>query len=276
MHEQAKKFQIRAIRTPNPKERVVALYVPEHLFESSTETLPGTTLSTFLTQFKTNGVINERGFGDYVFTDTAEAPATYLGFYFAKPLVITPGVPLVPFKSSLIREPFLWRPWLVSLYGWVSTKYAQQIITSGGPLYKPRFYDRPDVIPGGQYESEILVEEFVSPTPFTSEDLNSESQIPTTVFYNYLGVQNSIDCLHDDVFVPEDADDSGYVHPSFGMKGSRPHKIGGRPGRIFPATGMTGWEDHVFSCRPQFVDGVYYLVRKTVRVPDNIPDPVPQ
>jgi len=247
-------FQLR--RTPDVNERSFVVFVPGTSLKPATQTPYGVAYQDFALP------VRERvaeGWGSYILTDTVDAPPGYLGFSFARPK--TEAQRLTPFRTRTVREPYPWPDWLVSLYGWVPTDAPIEVMTADGPTYIERVIDRPQIIDGRNYESEILIEEFLSPEPFPASDLDSETPQPTTVFYNFLGAEMQLHCLHDDVRVPEQHP-NGRQLDGFGTPGARP----GPQGDFFPATNFKGWAPHRFSNRPEFIaeSGVWYRMQKTV------------
>lgn len=130
-------------------------------------------------------------------------------------------------------------------------------IASSNTRVTREFVDKYELIPAGQYATEILIEEFQSPTPWTK--LDTQTLVTTTVRYFYKGTQLSLDCLHDDVVVPETL--SGFERDDdFGMPGAADLP----DGQFFPATTPTKWQPYVLSDDQVFRNGLYYRTRERV------------
>jgi len=252
-------------RTPFVGERVGILYVPESKFRDDTVTAYGTSLQDFMPGVAKPGVAT-RGYGGYLLTDTVEAPDGYLGFTFAKPK--TAKQRQTPFNVQQITDMYYWPPWLVSLYALEDASVPMQVPTATGLIYQNRIFDRYAVIEGGNYASNVTIEEFLSPEPFPAEELQYITPVPTLIQYNFLGTQMNLTCLHEEVLVPEVQTEGAPVE-GFGTADARPNGIGDR----FPATNLPGWTTHVFANDSKFTDGVYYRVKKTV-TPMYIPEPL--
>lgn len=255
----------KTLRTPNVAERACVLYVPEKYFKDTTNTAAGTTLKDFLPGVDKADALN-RGFGLYLLTDTEEAPAGYQAFTFAKPK--TAKQQRVPFKTRTYHEPHYWPDWMRAMYAIEDATVPYEIATATGSQYVDRVLDRVEIIDGGNYETSITVEEFFNAEPTPETEFSSITPQPTTVSWNYLGSSGSLSCLHPLVTIPEIMT-GGTLVDGFGTPNARERQTGGD---IFPATNMTGWDDHYFSDTEVPLNGGYYRVRKRA-IPLYIPKP---
>ena len=257
MTEPQETCQCMVVRTPNPMERAVMLWVPEKFFSDDTVTTPGTELQDFMPLADKADAI-QRGYGGYLMTDSCDADPGYLGFYFAQPK--TAKQRQKPFRTKTTRELYYWPPWMRALYAVTDPNTPIAVQTPSGTTYQNTVFDRWELISGGNYQAQVVQEEFTSPEPFPPEELQCWTPQPTEVNYNYLGAQNSVSCLHEDITIPEQQTNALPV-PGFGTPNAQERWAGGD---FFPATNMTGWGPHPASNEQQFINGVYYRIQKTV------------
>lgn len=265
MREPQELCTFKTVRTPNVAERSCVLYVPEKYFKDTTATTADTTLAAFLPGVDKADAL-KRGFGLYILTDSEESADGHLAFTFAKPK--TAKQRRVPFKTRTVHEPHYWPDWMRAMYAIKDATVPYEIITSGGSQYKDRVLDRVEIIEGGNYQTEIFIEEFFNSTPTPASEFSSESPQPTVVSWNYLGSSGSQSCLHDTVTIPE-VMTGGTLVDGFGTPNARERHTNGD---VFPATNMTGWTQHCFSDSEVPLSGGYYRVRKTA-TPIYIPPP---
>lgn len=243
--------------TDDVGEVVGLLWVNEQFIKADTAIVTGTTLQNFLPGVLKDDAIS-RGFGSYLLTASAGKQDGYHGYLFAKPK--TARQMTVPFRSTTTMMEVPWQPVLRNLHGGtVTRKLETESGATGGSttsntVKRTEFQDRYELIPGGTFPTEVVIEEFYSPTPWTV--LEAETPVPTTVRYFYKGAQLSLDCLHDDVFIP-DLNTSFEREDGFGMRGA-----GSLPGgQFFPRTNMLGWVLYTLRDTQELVNGVYKRTR---------------
>jgi hypothetical protein len=240
------------------------LWVNETFMHASTTITTGTTLAAFLPAVPKGDALT-RGFGDYLLSAPAGKRDGYHGYLFAKPK--TAVQKRTPFRSVTKVMPVSWPNWLRNLHGGMVERVlnmesgASGATATSNTVTRREFQDRYELIPGGQISTEVMEEEFHSPTPFT--DLDSEIPVPTHVRYFYKGTQLSIDCLHDDVFVPEET--TGFERDDeFGMIAAQELP----PGQFFPRTNFIGWQPFTLTDTQELVDGVWRrFTRRITKLP---------
>lgn len=256
--------------TDDVAEVTGVLWVNETFVRADTVISIGTTLKDFLPSIPRADALN-RGFGAYVLTGSAGKRDGFHGYVFAKPK--TAAQKRTPYRSVIKSRPVRWDTWLRNLYGGTATRLldtwegASGASSTSNVVTRSEFVDRYEVIPGGDYMTEILVEEFHSPTPFT--DLDTEVPVPTMVRYFYKGTSMNLVCLHDDVFVPE-ANTAFVRDPEFGMPGAQELP----EGQFFPRTNFIGWQIHTLSDTQELVDGVWRRVTERVNKLPPLPEPL--
>lgn len=242
------------------------LWVPESKIFASTLLTPGTTLRSFMaSSLISKSDALTRGFGDYLLTASAGRQEGYLGYFFAKPKTDTEKE--TPYRSTPDVRVVGWPAVLLNLHGGLSQRKLDSESGMSGAdaqsntVIRYEFEDRYQVIPAVRHPTEILVEEFQSPTAW--EALEADAPVPTQVRYFYKGTQMSFDGLHDDVTVPEQSRAFQREY-EFGTPSAQSLPAG----QFFPATVPTRWLPYTLSDTQRFVNGVYRRTRERVlRVP---------
>ena len=249
-------------------ERGVILHVRESFFAASTVLTAGTTLENFmLAENPPKGDAITMGYGSYVYQEQLPKEGNNLRFVFLKNK--TTAESLVPVKPSvIISETTYWPDWLLSLYaldavietqvekGTVSTSSTKNVITSR------RILDRYILINGGEFHTVHEVDEFFSPNPITS--LSATEPRPDKVFYNFYGVRNSFDCIHDLVTIPEPYVSAVRIE-DFGTPNAR--EVQWENGSVFPPTNHVAWIPHYRKLIVTERDGGFYYRRHKVFPP---------
>lgn len=251
------------VPTEDVGEVACLLRVPEDRILASTVITEGMTLSALATQLRVDlADARRRSFSDYILTQPAPKQNGYHTYYFGKPK--TAAQMEVPFRSTPDTMDIRWDPVLLNLHGGtVQRDLTTETVDVGGtPTTNQRvlteFQDRYQLIPGIMHPTEVLIEEFQSSTPW--QQFDATRPVPTTVRYFYKGQQLSIDCLHDDVTVPDLT--SGFTRDEeFGTPNARTLP----DGQFFPATNFKRWAPYVYQDGQQFRNGVYYRRRITIQ-----------
>lgn len=246
--------------TDDVGEVVALLWVNEQFIKADTAIVTGTTLQNFLPGVLKDDAIS-RGFGSYLLTAAAGKQDGYHGYFFGKPK--TRRQMETPFQSTPKTQLVDWPDWLRSLYGGTATRPldSESGSDAAGETANTRtrteFQDRYEIIPGGRLMTEIVVEEFYSPTPW--QNLEAETPVPTQVRYFYKGTQMNFTGLHDDVFVPEQT--TGFVRDeNFGTPDSQALP----EGQFFPRTNMLGWQLYTLTDDQDLINGVYKRTRARI------------
>jgi hypothetical protein len=251
-------------------ERGLILLVKDVHFKASTMLVENTTLENFMsTEDVPKGDAITQGFGSYVYTEQLPKLGDCMRFVFLKAKTETEEVQTVRAPRT-INEITFWPNWLVSLYAIQATVALQSELGSGGTIGATsnsvtgtRYFDRYILIDGGDFNTQHIVEEFFSYRAIPG--MVATEPRPTTVMYSTLGMQNSINCLHDAVKVPEIFLTSSRVE-DFGTPNAR--EVRWELGSIFPATNMTGWVPHFRKLIVTERDGGFYYRRHLV-IPPN-------
>jgi len=258
-------------------DRGIILHVRESYMAESVVLTAGTTLANFMsTQDVPKGDAIELGYGSYVYQEQIPKESNNFRFVFLK--AKTEEEELTPVKeASTINEITWWPNWLVSLYALRATVPLQgetgswtgtlagvaSNLTTGNNITGTRYFDRYILIPGGDFNTQHVVEEFFSYRVIPS--LVATEPRPTTVSYSTLGMQNSINCVHEEVKVPEIILAASRVE-DFGTPNAK--AVQWELGSVYPATNMPGWAPHYRKLQVTERDGGFYYRRHYV-IPPN-------
>lgn len=250
-------------------DRALILYVRESYFKATTTLVRGTTLTNFMS---TEGIpkgdaITEGGFGNYIYQEQLDKSGNQLRFLFLKNK--TPAERLEVVKPAFtINQVTDWPDWLLSLYMLDATVELQSETNTSfltNNVTGQRYFDRYILIRGGNYNTKHVVEEFFSPDPIST--LVATEPRPDLVFYNYFGVNNQLNCIHDTITIPEPYLSADLVE-DFGTPNTQ--EVDWPQGSIFPATNHTAWITHYRILQVTERDGGYYYRRHQV-LPPRIP-----
>jgi len=252
--------------TDDVAEVVAVLWVNESFIRADTQIVPGITLNDFLPGVP-KADARVRGFGAYQLVTTAGKQDGYHGYTFAAPK--TPRqMEDAPFRSTPTTMEVGWPDWLRNLHGGTVRRVldresgATGAAATSNTVWRLEFQDRYELVPGGRYRTECVVEEFHSATAWTQ--LECDEPVPTTVRYFYKGAQLSLNCLHGDVFIPEQG--TGFARdPNFGMSDAQ-ELLGGQ---FFPRTNHVGWQLYTVSDTQELTAaGLYKRTRvRILRLP---------
>lgn len=254
-------------------DRGVILHVRESFFLASTILTVGTTLENFMsTENVPKGDAITNGYGSYIYREQLGKEGNNLRFLFLKPKTVAQQLTLVK-PAAIINELTTWPDWLLSLYALNATIEAQEengsdtdylgaATTIARATTYNRIMDRYILIRGGNFNTRHLVEEFFSASPI--ESLTATEPRPDTVFYNYFGARNSLDCIHDTVTIPEPYLSATLVE-DFGTPNAR--EVTWEQGSVFPATNHIAWIPHYRILKVIERDGGYYYRRHKVFPP---------
>lgn len=251
-------------------DRALVLWVPERYFNESTALVENTTLEDFMvSEAIPKGDAITNGFGSYVYREQLPKVGGSLRFIFLKAKTEAESLQAVRAPKT-INEVTWWPNWLMSLYA-VSASVPLQSeagsSASSGAITNAvtgtRYFDRYILINGGEFNTQHIVEEFFSYQAI--KGLVATEPRPTTIYYSTLGMQNSIDCIHEEVQIPEIFVGATRVE-NFGTPNAR--DVRWELGSIFPATNMTGWIPHFRKLIVTERDGGFYYRRHLVMPPN--------
>ncbi len=233
--------------------RAVRLWVRQEFLRAATSPILGTTVQSFVGAMNVQaGDVLTAGFGSYVLTAPGPADGRgYLAFDFGPPAASLALKDLTPWSEKPIWVPdYDWPPvlrYLLADQGTAKELTEEGTSTTGGTpttnvttRTKILTVDRFELVPGVRVPTEVIVRRYLTPGLITG--LRAERPMPTTVRYSYLTMQNSIDCLHDDVIIPDFIDNPRRLS-GFGTKNGIERARGTQ---LIPRTNFLTWRPHIY------------------------------
>lgn len=258
------KFEV--LPTPNPSEVMIRVW------QDANQVDP-TNIPTLYQTYKSSPLSSKpkvEKFGDYIYVDMSKEKDD-LWFYFGKPK--TPFEKNnVPFRTYHGNRQYTWPAVLEDLFA-VQTSAFPQTANKGGsvastPSIFPRYKYRPQV----PYNSIILVEQFISPTPWSDDDLTHDQPVPTDVNGSYVGVSMQFErCLHGTMVFTEKVPAATTIY-GVGLTTPPPSRTTNGT-QIFPQTNFLDWTEFIIEDGVTIVNGMYVRERVTI-YPPPIPEPV--
>jgi hypothetical protein len=255
--------------TPDVGQRVVRLKLRQDFIRATSTFTRGMTVAAFIgqTNVQAASVLTD-GYGEYVLT--APGPAMgggYLTYDFAKPVTSAALNDLTPWSDKTIWDPdFEWPA--VLRYLMAVTGKATELTESGTSVTgatttrnsntrsKVLILDRYELVPQSRLPTQVRIRRYLTPSLITG--LVAERPQPTVVRYSYLGMANSMLCLHDEVIVPELLQNASRI-TNFGTRSGIERASSGQ---LIPRTNFLTWLPHTFrieqSDQPR--DGLYETV----------------
>lgn len=273
----ASNFQL--LPTPNPDEFMFSVFVPDQkinpeLFLGPEKAL----LKAGVTRYKeflwaVNAERANEKWGDYIYVSCSKGGAGGISFLFGKPKTENSkeglGTKNIPFKVFSDTQNYTWPAVLIDLYAIKTTTFPLAINNGSAIVTTPRVLPRYKFIPEVNYNSNIVVRQFLSPTPWREADLTHEQPVPTDVNGSYIGVQmDFIRCLHPTIVFPE----LQYTAEVIVGVGNLNPPPGRNPNKTtIPATNFLDWENFILRDTQQYVNGMW--LREQVEI---FPPPQPE
>lgn len=270
---------LQRLATPVVGQVSVLKWVLATQIKAATVITPGTTLQSFCAALSTppDGAA-DGGFTSYLLSD--EPPRVrddgYLGYVFTKPSTaastdLDQQTPVYE-RTLWWQDGMLWPNvlrWLKGVQGTSANESEAGLVgSSATSSTHTRIFavDQFDLVPGGMFPTEVMVRKYLTPQPITGIVL--ERPHATPVRYNYLGMVNSLECLHGNVIVPPLLT-SPVPIADFGTEEAPDLSRG----QLFPRTNHLSWQPHFFGAEMQAEpkNGVYETT-----IYEALPPPMPQ
>jgi hypothetical protein len=250
-------FGITPFKTPDPSRPGcrVAVSLADFTFSE----IP--TLGTRLEDSDLNVTKKNNTWNDHVFAGVEEGPKGWIYFLFNPPLT----TPETAFRTYPASEEYFWPPVLKDLGAVIAATNP-----GGTPLYA---FDgaRYAYVEGVSIDTEILVEEFLSATPFSREFILGEEPIPTPIDARVLTGRISFPaCLHPEIEIPMGSFTSSQTAPvqfvDYVVKDSTldfdsPH--------YFAQTNFLSWDQFTKTASVRVTEtNLYHAVKKTFYPPN--------
>ena len=260
--------------TPHVGSRVVRLWVRQEHLRSSTTITEGQTVAQFLAAIQVvSSDVLSAGFGSYVLTEPGPVrEGGYLSFHFAAPSTSLQLNRLTPWSEKVIWDSdFLWPDVLRYLYaveGQAVDVTREQTGVADILERKTLQLDRYELVQGGRIPTQVIVRRYLTSGLITG--LVAKRPMPQPVIYSWNALSNSLNCLHDDIIVPEVLTQARVID-RFGTPNAPDAAALGE--QFFPRTNFLTWRSHIYrieqSDRP--VNGFYETVTYEAK-----PPPMPQ
>lgn len=262
--------------TPDVGTRVVRLKLRQDFIKATSTFTLGMTAAAFIgqTNVQAASVLND-GYGAYVLTGPGPAVGGgYLAYDFAPPATSLKVNALTPWSEKTI---WMDRPWpdvLRYLYAMTGVQNDEESTGLSGVTlltdYKKKVLtlDRYELVQGGEIPTQVIVRRYLTPGLITG--LRAERPMPQPVRYAWNRLVNSLNCLHDEVIIPEILSEAQLV-PGFGTENGSSYADLGQ--QVFPRTNFLTWQKHIFRVEQSDVpqNGLYETVTY-----EALPPPMPE
>lgn len=261
--------------TPHLGTRVVRLRARQEFIRATTSITEGMTVAAFIAALNVAGSdVLTAGYGDYVLTAPAPAGSGYLGFDFAPPATSLKVNALTPWSEKTIWMDYTWPDVLRYLYAMTGVQNDEESTGLSGVTlltdYKKKVLtlDRYELVQGGEIPTQVIVRRYLTPGLITG--LRAERPMPQPVRYAWNRLVNSLNCLHDEVIIPEILSEAQLV-PGFGTENGSSYADLGQ--QVFPRTNFLTWQKHIFRVEQSDVpqNGLYETVTY-----EALPPPMPE
>jgi len=253
-------IKFEALPTPNPEE--VSIRVWQDANQISADTIP--TIGMAYKDTKLPSRPRVETFGEYVYTFMSKE-GDDLWFYFGKPK--TQLERDTPFRVFSGTRQHTWDAVLEDLYA-VRSTFPQTVNNGTATSSTPSIFSRYRYRPAVSYNSVVIIEQFLAPTPWPRSAFIHEQPVPTDVNGSYVGIPMKFErCLHDICEFPELVPGASVI---YGV-GTKMPPVGRNPARqIFPATNFVDWAPFYLADDQQPVNGLF--LRERVKI---FPPPIP-
>lgn len=251
--------------TPNPEE--LSFRVKEHAKDFKATQMPKK-----FTPYKSCTMLAVRpsmpieGYSDYIYTHVTRE-GEYLWFHFSKSK--TPSQKNTPFDSWTSTQQFTWPAMLLDTYIVKANGFPQATYDGSSVVTSSTFKDRYRYVPDTSYDSKIIIEQFLSPTPWSDVELTHPQPVPTAVNGDWVGLSVRFPrCLHPKIVFQESLPGAQII---YGQGAQMPLVPRDPTRQVFPATNFTAWAPFVISDQVQKTRGVYLREKVTI-----FPPPMPE
>lgn len=203
-------------------------------------------------------------YGGYVYADSVESPADWLGFLWVKRKTETEKN--TPFRMHETFGNHRWPPEVRSIRFYQDPGFPRAINGPGGSIITgPTYYVRVNYIPEQNEGTRFVTKEFLSDTPFNIPQYPVPE--PTSISYDVPGASGSFpECLHPKIVIPA----TRTATQSFTVTGGSSGASGTVPGQVFPATNFETRSPYFVSDEQQFTDGQWYRRQTQVFPPPEL------
>lgn len=261
-------IKLELVPTPNPNEFSVRIWQDAN--QINVESLP--VLKQPYGEIELNPTPRREDFKDYIYCDSSKE-GDDIWFYFAKPKTDEERL-YKPFRTSFGTRQYPWPGVLYNLDIYKTTAFPQAVYDGTNTLTAPRYFARYVYKPTPNVSSVVKIEEFLSPTAYTQNEVTHVQPIPTDINGDFLGLNiNFPRCLHPEVIFDNNVPGATKI---FGQ-GTVNQNGNWNPNRqIFPATNFLDWAPFVIEDDVTQVNGQFYRRKVTIYPPVGQPKRVVQ
>lgn len=258
-----KKFEV--LPTPNPSEVMIRVWQDANQVDPAN--IPALYSTYKASPLPAKPKVEK--FGSYIYVDMSKE-GDDLWFYFGK--AKTTAEQNTPFRTYRSKRNYTWPAVLEDLYAVQTSKFPQSANNGAGIATTPSIFPRYKYRPQVPYNSDIKVEQFISPTPWNPTDLQHPQPVPTDVNGSYVGVSMQYErCLHGRMVFQEKVPAASVVF-GVGSANPPPNRLSNGT-QIFPETNFPDWAEFVIEDNVTIVNGMYVREKVTI-YPPPLPDPV--
>lgn len=254
------------VPTPNPREMAVIVKETAATFNPLEVPAIGTSYqdSSFLS---VKPRIQLQGFKDYVLLNFGK-DGEFLWFKYGKNKALTDQA--TKFRTYFTTQRFTWPAVLEDLYVVQTQEFKQAVFDGSSTQTQPSFFPRYTFRPAVSVSTVVMIEQFLSPTPWAKADVIHRQPIPTGVHASWVGLEFDFqECLHPDIVIPEKVP-GAHVVPGVGVLSSPTARNLQR--KFIPQTNFTDWAPFYYDDAVQPTDGFWLRERVTYFPPVRPPD----
>lgn len=245
------------VPTPNPREMAVVVRELAATFNPTEVPEIGTPYkeSSFLS---VKPRIQLQGFGDYVLLNVGK-DGDFLWFKYGKNKAATDQA--TKFRTFFTTQRFTWPAVLEDLYVVQTTQFEQAVYNGTTTQTQPSYFPRYTFRPAASVSTVVMVEQFLSPQPWSRADVTHRQPIPTGVHASWVGLEFDFqECLHPNIVIPEKVPGASVVS---GVGVQAPPTARNLQRKFIPETNFLDWAPFYYDDSVQPTDGFWLRERVT-------------
>jgi hypothetical protein len=249
------------VPTPNPREMAVVV-------RESAATFNPTQVPEIGTAYKDSSFLSVRpriqlqGFKDYVLLNFGK-DGDNLWFKYGKNKVLSDEA--TRFRTFFTTQRFTWPAVLEDLYVVQTREFEQAVYNGTDTQTQPSYFPRYTFRPAASVSTVVLVEQFLSPTPWTRADITHRQPIPTGVHASWVGLEFDFqECLHPAIVIPEKVPGASVVSGVGVLAAPSARNL---QRKYLPETNFLDWASFIYDDSVQPTDGFWLRERATYYPP---------
>lgn len=260
--------------------RAVRLWVRQEALRAATNLITGTTVQAFVSALNVQaGDVLTAGYGSYVLTAPGPADSRgYLAFDFGPASSSARLRDVTPWSEKVIWDDIEWPDVLRYLYAVEgkqqdmtevgSSRTGSTTTTTANQRNKLLTLDRYELVQGGVIPTQVIVRRYLTSQLITG--IRAERPLAQPVRYAWNGLMNNLNCLHDEIIIPEVLSEARILS-RFGTQNG--FEQAGQGDQILPRTNFLTWQKHIRRVQQSDIprDGLYETVTY-----EALPPPMPE